>query len=97
MGKRMNMHRLGMSAALVMTVDQTPPVDLSTQMILQTYVENDCFGNSSFQQVCEDSDQVTVTLFQSSENYGCNLHAYMWISAAVDRTDKPVVWQVVSP
>lgn len=76
---------------------QTPPVDFSTKMILQTYVENDCFGRASFQQVCEDSDQVTATLFQENAILGCNMVMFRWISAEVDRTNLPVVWQVVTP
>lgn len=76
---------------------QTPPVDFSTQLILQAYVENDCFGSASFQQVCEDPNQVTATLFKSNVILGCNMVCYMWISAAIDQSNLPVVWQVVTP
>jgi hypothetical protein len=76
---------------------QTPPVDFSTQLILQAYVENDCFSRASFQQVCEDPNQVTATLFKSNAILGCNMICYMWISAVVDQSNLPVVWQVVSP
>jgi hypothetical protein len=80
--------------------DQAPPIDFSTHMLLQTVVTNGCEASGSFQNICVDSTQVTVTVQQSywiSSGTTCMSEGFSWISASFDQSTLPVVWQVVSP